>query len=160
MKPLKTIILFLFFTILITSCSGDEKKNANFLPPLKIEIPNDIKGNTELVDVIKSCEKSINEFSNNIEQLAMDGKDVLTKEHNKEELGMMDKIKAGKLMLDFASNSTQMVMTMKKYKTFMDRKKEQGDITENELKTLEMVAKKFKDRIDEIDEKYKDYFDK
>ena len=53
-----------------------KKRNANFLPPLTISIADEIKGDTELVEVIKSSEKALNEFSDNIEQLAIEGKDV------------------------------------------------------------------------------------
>ena len=53
-----------------------KKRNATFLPPLTISIADEIKGDTELVEVIKSSEKALNEFSDNIEQLAIEGKDV------------------------------------------------------------------------------------
>ncbi len=157
MKTLKTITLFLLAGMLISGCSNSNKRDANFLPPLEIEIADEIKGDAELVEVIKSSEKAINEFSDNIEQLAMDGKDILSKKD--EEQSLMDGIKAGKLMLEFVSNSTQMVASMEKFHTYVEGKKGQGIINDEQLKALEQVGKSFGNRVDQINQKYKNYFD-
>lgn len=158
---LKTITVLFIANIFLSACTGGEsnQRNANFLPPLKITIADEIKGDTELVEVIESSEKAINEFSDNIEQLAFDGKDLFEKSKNGEEASVMDKLKAGKLMIEFASNSTQMIATMEKFTTYMDHKKEQGTITDEQLKALEQVGTAFNNRIEEINKKYKDYFD-
>jgi hypothetical protein len=158
---LKTITVLFIANIFLSACAGGEsnQRNANFLPPLKITIADEIKGDTELVEVIESSEKAINEFSDNIEQLAIDGKDLFEKSKNDEEASVMDKLKAGKLMIEFASNSTQMIATMEKFTTYMDHKKEQGTITDEQLKALEQVGTAFNNRIEEINKKYKDYFD-
>ena len=157
MKIIKTITILLLINVVIFSCSDDKKRDANFLPPLKIEIADEIKSDAELVEVIKSSEKAINEFSDNIEQLAIDGKDFLSKKD--EEQNLMDGIKAGKMMLEFVSNSTQMVASMEKFQTYVEGKKGQGIINDEQLKSLEQVGKSFEKRIDQINEKYKNYFD-
>jgi len=80
MKQLTKITILFIVVILITSCNNDKKeRNPNFLAPISIEIPDDVKNDTELVEVIESSEKAINEFSDNIEQLAIDGKEILNK---------------------------------------------------------------------------------
>jgi len=48
---------------------------------------------------------------------------------------------------------------MEKFTTYMDHKKEQGTITDEQLKALEQVGTAFNNRIEEINKKYKDYFD-
>lgn len=150
--------MLLLVSIVTFSCSNGNKRGANFLPPLEIKIADEIKGDGELVEVIKSSEKAINEFSDNIERLAMDGKDILSK--NEEEQSLMDGMKAGKLMLEFVSNSTQMIVSVEKFQTYVEGKKEQGIINDEQLKALEQVGKSFGNRIDQINEKYKNYFDK
>ena len=150
--------MLLLVSIVTFSCSNGNKRGANFLPPLEIKIADEIKGDGELVEVIKSSEKAINEFSDNIERLAMDGKDILSK--NEEEQSLMDGMKVGKLMLEFVSNSTQMIVSVEKFKTYVEGKKEQGIINDEQLKALEQVGKSFGNRIDQINEKYKNYFDK
>ncbi len=149
--------------VLFTACSGGEthkSRNANFLPPMHITITDEIKGDPDLVTLVTSSEKAINEFSDNIEQLAVDGKDLLQKSENGEEASMMDKLKAGKMMLEFASNSTQMLTTMQKFTTYMEEKQAQGMINEQQVKALEQVGKAFNNRIEAINKKYADYFSK
>jgi len=155
---LKTSITIVFFSILLTACSGAEKKrNADFLPPIKIEIADEIKEDKALVDMIQSSEKAINEFSDNMEQLAIDGKDFLSKKEGEQSL--MDGLKAGKLMIEFASNSTQMVASMEKFESYVTSQKEQKMINDAQLKALEKVGTAFKERVDQISKKYEHYFD-
>ena len=157
----KTISILLILNILLIACSGnDSKRNSNFIPPMTIEIADAVKNDSALVEVIKSSEKAINEFSDNIEQLAIDGKEILKKSKNGEEAGMMDQIKAGKLMIEFASNSTQMVASMEKFKNYMSHQKEQGMINDTQLEALEQVGRSFKKRIEQINKKYEHYFEK
>lgn len=151
------VLLVLFFN----ACSGNAKKrSADFLPLMAIDIADEIKEDTELVEMIQSSEKAINEFSDNIEQLAVDGKDFIEKSNKGEELSMMENLKAGKMMLEFTSNSTQMLNTMEKFNNYMDSKQSQGIINDEQLKALEQVGAAFKTRIEEINKKYANYLRK
>ena len=157
MKQLTKITILFIVVILITSCNNDKKeRNPNFLAPISIEIPDDVKNDTELVEVIESSEKAINEFSDNIEQLAIDGKEILNKKE--EEYSLTDGIKAGKLMLQFVSNSTQMTTAIEEFGTYVDNKKDQGIINDQQFKALEEVSSLFEKRIVQINIKYKNYF--
>ncbi len=159
MKRTTTTLIALFLvTIFITSCSSGRKRDADFLPPLKIEIPNEIKGDKELVDLVKSSEKAINEFSDNIERIAVDGKDVLNKED--EDLTLMDKMKMAKMAVEFISNSTQMAATLEKFDTYAKSKEEQGIINDTQLKALEQIELSFEKRMNEIEAKYDKYYNK
>jgi len=157
MKNIVKTLTVLTLTLLFTACSTGNKRNADFLPPLKISIADEISGDTELVEVIKSSEKAMNEFSDNIEQLAIEGKDVLSKKD--EDQTLMDGLKAGKLMVQFVSNSTQMLASAEKFNTYVESKKTQGLINDTQLKALEQVGTAFKTRINQINEKYKNYLD-
>jgi len=154
---MKKTLTVLAITIIFLACSTGNKRNADFLPPLKISIADEIKGDTELVEVIQNSEKAINEFSDNIEQLAIDGKDVLSKKD--EDQTLMDGLKAGKLMVQFVSNSTQMAKLIEEFDTYMNDRKEQGLINDAQLKALEQVGTTFKTRVNQINEKYKNYLD-
>ncbi len=160
-KSIKIVAILVTVILFISACSGnDKKRSADFLAPMTIEIADEIKDDTALVEVIKSSEKAINEFSDNMEQLAIDGKDLVKKSESDEEAGLMDQLKAGKLMLEFASNSTQMIASMEKFESYVTSQKEQGIINDTQLKALEQVGTAFKDRIEQISAKYEHYFDK
>ena len=153
----KRFLVITLITSLFIACSGEKKRNATFLPPLSIPIAAEISGDTKLVEVIKSSEKALNEFSDNIEQLAIEGKDVLSKKD--EDQTLMDGLKAGKLMIQFVSNSSQMAKLVEEFDTYKNGRKEQGLINDTQLKALEQVGTVFKTRINQINEKYKNYLD-
>ena len=155
---LKKITILIITSLVLNACSSENKRNANFLPPLSIPIATEISGDTELVEVIKSSEKALNEFSDNIEQLAIEGKDVLNKKD--EDQTLMDGLKVGKLMVQFVSNSTQMAQLIEEFDTYQNGKKEQGMLNDSQLKALEQVGTAFQNRITQINNKYEDYFNK
>ncbi len=157
MKQFSQLLFFLFIAVLLSSCGDNktEKRNKDFLTPLKIEIPIELAKNTETVEFIQSSEGAINEFSDNIEELAIEGKDILSK--NTEDLNAMDKIKLGKMAIHFVSNSTQMVSTLQKVQLYAENAESNG-LDESQIKALENVEKAMEKRISEINNKYKDYF--
>ena len=154
----KPVMLLLTAFLLLASCGSKNERNPDFLPPVKIKIPDAVKDDPELVKLIESSEKSINEFSDNIERLAVDGKDILSKKE--EDYTLTDGLKAGKLMMQFVSNSTQMASTLSDFSKYVEKKQEQGMLNEQQYKALEAVEKTLEERIDQINEKYKDYLDK
>ncbi len=153
---IKKTLSVLLIGILFISCSTKNKRNSNFLPPLSINIPEEIKSDTELVEVIKSSEKAINELSDNIEQLAIDGKDVL--EMKEENRGLMDNLKMGKLMVQFVSNSTKLTKLIDDFDNYKKKQTSQGLMNDTQLKALEKVGESFGNRMKQINEKYKNYF--
>ena len=156
MKQLTKTVFLLLIVLFISSCnSKKEKRNPDFLKPLKIEIPKELENNKDAVEFIKSSEKAINEFSDNIEELALDGKDVLFKDV--EEMGTMDKIKLGKMAVQFVSNSAQMKGVLEDAQKYVETAKANG-LDESQIKSLEIIEKTVENRITEINNKYKDYF--
>ena len=156
MKQLTKTVFLLLIVLFISSCdSKKEKRNPAFLKPLQIEIPQELESNKDAIEFIKTSENTINEFSDNIEELALDGKDVLFKDV--EEMGTMDKIKLGKMAVQFVSNSTQLAGVLEGAQSFVEEAKANG-LDEKQLKSLEIVEKTLENRITEINNKYKDYF--
>jgi hypothetical protein len=159
MKQVTTTLLsLLFITLLISSCTSGKKRDADFLPPIKIEISSEIKGDKELVDIVKSSEKAINEFSDNIERLAVDGKGILNKKE--EERTLMDNMKLARMAVEFISNSTQMTQTLDKFNTYVEKRESQGIINDTQLKALEQVGLSFEKRMEQIEAKYDKYYNK
>ena len=157
-NKLKIFAVLLVLSAAIFACSGGKsKRNSNALPPLKIEISDEIKNDVELTQLVKSSESAINEFSDNMEQLAIDGKDILTVPE--EDQTVMDGLKTAKLMVQFISNSTQLAATIEKFDNYVNSKKEQEIINDTQLKALEQVSEAFETRMNQLNEKYKDYFE-
>ena len=142
------IINFVFI-----ACSKDNKRNKDFLPLVSIEIPEEVKDDPKLVEVIKSSEKAINEFSDNIEQLVLEGKEVLDKKEEERSLG--DNLKIGKLTIQFVSNSAELAGLIDEFDNYKNNQKDQGLINDAQLKALEKVGESFENRMKEINNKYK-----
>jgi len=153
MKNLGSKIVIILLFGFIAACSSENKRNANFLPLISIEIPEEVKDNPELVEVIKSSEKAINEFSDNIEQLVLEGKEVLDKKEEERSLG--DNLKIGKLTIQFVSNSAELAGLIDEFDSYKNNQKDQGLINDAQLKALEKVGESFENRIQEINNKYK-----
>jgi t-SNARE complex subunit (syntaxin) len=153
-----TLFAVLFITVLISSCTSGKKRDADFLPPMKIEIPDEIKGDKDLVEIVESSEKAINEFSDNIERIAVDGKDVLNKKD--EDLTLMDQMKIAKMAVEFISNSTQMAQALDQFNSYVEKKQSQGIINDAQLKALEQVELSFEKRMEQIETKYDKYYNK
>ncbi len=151
----RTIILFLTCLVLI-ACSSDKKRNVNFLPPISIQIPDEIKGEIELVKVINSSEKAINELSDNLEQLIVDSKEVLDKKE--EERSLMDNLKVGKLMVEFVSNSSELGELIDDFDNYKKEQEAQGLINDAQVKALEKVGDSFEKRMQQINKKYEHYY--
>lgn len=156
MKQLTKTVFLLLIVLLVSTCnSKKEKRNPAFLKPLKIEIPQELESNIDAIEFIKSSENAINEFSDNIEKLALDGKDVLFKDVD--EMGAIDKIKLGKMAVQFVSNSTQLAGVLEDAQKYVEKAQANG-FDENQIKSLEIIEKTVENRISEINNKYQDYF--
>ena len=153
--PIK-IVFLLHIVLFIGSCNSEKnKRNPDFLKPLKIEIPQELENNKDAIDFIQSSENAINEFSDNIEELALDGKDILFKDV--EEMGTIDKINLGKMAVQFVSNSSQLANVLEDAQKYVENAKVTG-LDESQIKSLEIIEKTVEKRITEINNKYQDYF--
>jgi len=156
MKRFAKSALLIFIAIIMTSCD-DKKENRNpqFLSSLNIQIPYELMDNVETIDFFKSVENDINEFSDNIEKMVFDGKDILLQDpNNRNELA---KNKLGLMSIQFVSNTTKMDGILKETVKYIENAKVNG-FDESQLKSLERIKDTLENRISEIDNKYAKYF--
>jgi len=156
MKRIKIVlwsILFLMLLPALQSCTGNHIDRTGFMPPVKIRIPNDVKKDAATVSFIKSSEKVINELSDRMENIAVNGKGLFGK--NEQDMTMMDKIKMTKLSFQFLSAGTSLVNELDKIQHYVDTKEREG-VSEADLKAYETVEKALEKRINALNNKYKD----
>lgn len=127
-----------------------------FLPPVKIQIPDKVKKDTATVNFIRSSEKVINELSDKMEYVALNGKEILNKKD--QDLTVMDKIKMTKLSVQFMSAGSSLVNEMEKIQHYIDQKQKKG-ISKMDLKAYEAVEKAIEKRINQLNKKYKKLID-
>ena len=152
----RTIVVFLTCLVL-AACSSDKKRNVDFLPPISIQIPYEIKGEPELVKVINSSEKAINELSDNLEQLIVDSKEVLDKKEG-EEISLMENLKVGQLMVEFVSNSTELGKLIDDFDNYKKEQEAQGLLDDTQVKALEKVGASFAKSKPQFNKKYENYY--
>ncbi len=149
------LILIAFLGMFIIGCTGGGKRShrSDFLPPLKIEIPNEIKQDAELAALVKDSEAAINEFSDNMEYLIVDMKPFMDKKE--EELSTFERLKLTKIVAQFVANSTKGALVLTKIATYSDeRSMTENPLTDEQLKAIAVVVDTFEKRMQQLDEKY------
>ena len=162
-NPLFALVLLIILSL--TSCKPDAKqknsitvnRDKDLLPPMEIAIAPAIKDDPELVDMVQSSEKAINEFSDNIERSVDDLKAILDKKDEDRSLG--DALRLGKFAMSFMSNNGEILATIKKLETYSESRKEQGNITDEQIEAIDQVSKAFTDRMKELGKKYEHLLD-
>lgn len=149
----KLIFLFLSFAIFLSPSCGNSPSPSGKLPPFKIEVPAEIKGNKEIVQFIKDSEEAFNLYSNTAEELAYDCRDFIGKKE--EDLNMLDRVKMVAALGQFTANFSQFAV---KYGEMMEQTQilEKG-LNEEQTVALATVMESFKTRMEQIEEKYKDF---
>ncbi len=149
------LILIAFLGMFIVGCTGGGKRahRSDFLQPLKIEIPNEIKQDAELVALVKESEAAINEFSDNMEYLIVDMKPFMDKKE--EELSTFERLKLTKIVAQFVANSTKGALVLTKIAAYSDeRSMTDNPLTDEQLKVIAVVVDTFEKRMQQLDEKY------
>ncbi len=146
---LRIVLIFLSFATF--SCS-DSGRQVNTLPPLKIDIPVELKGNPEVVAFIKDSEEAINLYTQSGEELAAKIRPYVGKKE--EEIGMLDKMKMLAAFGEFTAHFSQAAL---KYGEMAEKTKvfEEG-LTEEQMAALATVLESFKNRMAQLEAKYKD----
>ncbi len=147
MTTLTIVFISPFF---LQSCSGKVERK-NFLPPVKIEISDDVKNHKETVDYIKSCERDINEISDKIEYILSREKDILDK--NEKEITVFDRIKLIKLNIELVSAGSSLADELDNVKKQTSKKQNVGNA---DLKAYKEIEKTLIKRINLLNEKYND----
>ena len=151
----QNLTLIVLFLGALFSCEKKIDRNPEFLPPFSIEIPKELEENQEAVAFIRSSEKTLNEFSDRIEELVYEGKDILNKDP--ESLTLGEKLTAGRLAVQFVTNSSQMTNEMQKVNRYIEKARSKG-WDESQIAALKTVEQAMEDRLDQIEKKYGSYF--
>ncbi len=152
------LIIVSFLATFIISCMGNGKRGhrSDFLPPIEIQIPNAIKSDAELTNLVKESEKAINEFSDNMEYLIEDLKPY--KDVKPEEASTFVKLKLTKIGVDFFTNSTKGLAVMEKLESYSSKRAlEQKPLNDEQLKAIAVIYDTFKTRMEQLERKYKDF---
>ncbi|MBN2820746.1 MAG: hypothetical protein JXP36_17360 [Bacteroidales bacterium] len=144
-------ILIVFTAVsLVASCS--HSTSSKLLPPLEIEIPTELEHNPEIVGLIENLENTINEFSTSAQELAKDYKHLTNK--NEEDLTVFDKVKLVTVLVqyteDFSEFSGQYSKLIEQTGTLED------GLNEEQKLALATIMDTFKNRMEQIEYKYKD----
>jgi len=156
----KLLFVSIIATFLFSCSSNNEDTNSNTnssnsdnLPLLKIEVPAELQNNENAKEIIKTGEDMINKFSNTLEDIIKDNKNLIGKSND--DLSFMEQIQVGKIavqlaasMAEFAPKFTNLQSKIKDFK--------KGEISEEEAKAIDKVGKAFEKRMDEINKKYED----
>ncbi len=142
----------LIFLFILQSCGSGRIDRTGFMKPVKIDIPNDVKNDKETVSFVKSSEKLINALSDRMENVAINGKDLLAKKS--EDMSVLEKIKMTKLSVQFLSIGKSLSDELVKIQHYIEKKHNEG-VSENDMKVYEAVEKALEKRINALDNKYK-----
>lgn len=148
---------FLIFAVAFLSYCDVKKENRNpqFFTSLHIQIPYELIDNIETIDFFKSAEMAINEYSDNIEKMVLNGKRILIENPNK--LSELDKKELGLMNVQFVSNNTQMHSILQDTHKYIENAKINGFDT-SQIESLKRIKEKLENRIADINNKYKKYF--
>ncbi len=149
------LIIFAFLSLLLLGCIGKEKRThrSDFLPPLRIEIPNEIQQDTELTALVKKSEVTINKLSNNMEYLLEDMEPFLDKKE--EDLSTFERLKLTKIVAKFVANSTKGALVLTKIASYSDKRAmTENPLTDEQLKAIALISDTFEKRMQQLDDKY------
>jgi len=148
---LKFLLLPIVFLTLF-SCSSDSKK-AEYLPELDIVVPEVLQGNSEAVQFIETSTNVLNQWSVTFEDLVIQCEPFAGK--TEEELSTMDKLKLGKIMMDFMSSMGQFAVKVAEIEQSVTMISD--GLSTDEAAALDFVMSTFKQRIDDIGKKYENF---
>ncbi len=156
MKRLTKPFLLIITVAFLSYCDiKKEDRNPQFFASLHIQIPYDLIDNIETIDFFESAEIAINEYSDNIEKMVLNGKHILLEDPVN--LSELDKKKLGLMNVQYVSNTTQMQSILQDTQKYIENAKING-FDASQIKSLKRIEEIFKNRIADINNKYKKYF--
>ncbi len=155
---MKKILFISILSSFLFSCfsNNEEKISSNSsdsdnLPTLKIEVPAELQNNENAKEIISTGEEMINKFSNTLEDIVRDNKNLIGKKQD--DLSFTEQIQAGKMAIQIAASMAEFVPKIVSLQSKIEDFKK-GDISEEEAKAIDEVGKAFEKRMDEINKKY------
>lgn len=141
----------IIMTAILASCGQSGKKTGS-LPPVEIEIPSELKDNPEVVAFIKESEKTINEFTVTVEEMVEKMKPYA--DENFDDLGMATQMRLMAIMgtaaMSFAEFTVKQAEIMEQGQYF------EGQLNEDHGQAVGMVLHTFAERLELLEEKFKE----
>ncbi|PID93653.1 MAG: hypothetical protein CSA95_07005 [Bacteroidetes bacterium] len=150
--------MWLFVATLFVNCGGVGSRGSHkgYLSPIEITIPDAIKSDKELTQLVKDSEGAINEFSNNMEALIEDLEPY--KDVDMDEASTLVKIKMTKIAVEFLANSSKGIAVLEKLEEYADqRQNQQTPLTDEQMEAMAVIYDTFEARMEQLEEKYRDF---
>ncbi len=155
---MKKILFISILSAFLFSCSSNNEEevssnssDSDNLPPLKIEVPAELQNNEKAKEIITTGEEMINKFSNTLEDVIKDNKNLIGKKND--DLSFTEQIQVGKMAIQITANMAEFASKLVSLQSKIEEFKK-GDISEEEAKAIDKVADAFEKRMDEINKKY------
>ncbi len=159
MKRVLSITLIMGVLALASCSSNKEKKQTDAdkkFGKLKVEIPESLKDKPEIVSYINETARLADEYALLIDKVVEEAGEY--KGVEEEDLGMMDKIKLTKIASEVGLKSLEIMgrwaQCTEKHISI------QETLTEEEAKAFEEVFKHFEKRMEQVEERHSDFFNK
>jgi len=156
---MKKLLFVSLIAVFLFSCSSKDEESSSSsndsdkLPPLKIEVPAELQNNENAKEIITTGEEMINKFSDTMEDIIKDNKNLIGKKND--DLSLMEQIQVGKIAFQIATSMAEFAPKFVKLQSKIENFKK-GNISEEEVKAIDEVGKAFEKRMDEINKKYED----
>lgn len=154
---MKKILFVSIIAAFLFSCSSNNEEassdsnDSDKLPALKIEVPAELQNNENAKEIITTGEKMINKFSNTLEDIIKNNKNLIGKKN--EDLSIMEQIQVGKIAVQIAASMAEFAPKFVSLQSKIENFKK-GEISEEEAKAIDKVGEAFQQRMDEINKKY------
>lgn len=152
MKKYFSLLIIAASLSMFVACGGGGKQTAadKEFGKLEVEIPKELEDNEEVVQFIEGMAEVTDEYA-----LLLDETLEKTKKYHgkkNEELSMMEQVKLMAITGDVAVKS---VAVMEKWGKYVDQRTNlEEQLSEDEMKALEVVYARFEERIEQIQEKH------
>jgi hypothetical protein len=159
MKSLKNA-MFLFAVVLISvamvSCGGRDssKKAEDRLGKLEVVIPDELKDNPEIITYIEGMSEVVDSYALLMDEMIGDLSGFEGKEW--EDLKIGEQLKLTRLAATFAMKAAPITAKWAEYE--VKKGNVTDELTEEEMMALETVYRRFEKRMEQIEEKNREFF--
>lgn len=150
------IILLIVLACNLSSCNKKETRDKSFISPLDISVSTTLTEGSEVSILVNTLEKRINEISDEIETIAIEGETLISKD----ELEIIEGLEVVKTMLNFYSSNADLHNTIEEFEEYISIQEELGEINSLELEALSLVKLELINRVEQLEQKYPIYYNR
>ncbi len=151
---IRLLLNLAIFLLLFTACKNDEPKADNTLGFIEVEIPDNLKSKEEVVAYINSMSIVIDDYAMTMHNV-LDEYEVFVGD-GAEEMGMLEKMKLAKVMLEFGSKSSDF---QTQFEDLQQQKKLfEKELKEDEIDSLNVFSERFEQRMMQIISRHPELF--